>query len=115
MVRAYSKDLRERVLAAGDAGEPTKVVADRFAVSPAWVRRLVQRRRESGTSDVPAARTAPGRTRVLAGREAEIVAAATAAPDRTVRQRKADLGLACSEEALRRELHRLGFRPKKRR
>ncbi|NNJ24896.1 hypothetical protein LzC2_09580 [Planctomycetes bacterium LzC2] len=114
-MRAFSKDLKERVLAARDSGEPTKVVADRFAVSPAWVRRLVQRRRESGSGDVPSARTAPGRTRVLAGREAEIAAAATADPDRTVRQRKADLGLSCSEEALRRELHRLRFRPKERR
>jgi len=114
-VRAYSKDLRERVLAARDLGEPTKAVADRFAVSPAWVRRLVQRRRESGSRDVPAARTAPGRPRLLAGREAEIAAAVHAEPDRTVRQRKADLGLSCSEETLRRQLQRLGFGPKKRR
>ncbi len=58
-----------------------------------------------------AARNGPGRPRVLAGREAEIVAAATAEPDRTVCRRTADLGLTCSDEALRRELHRLGFRP----
>ena len=47
-LRAYSMDLRTRVLAALDAGERTVAVAKRFAVSPAWVRRLAQRRRQTG-------------------------------------------------------------------
>ena len=46
-MRAYSMDLRARVFAALDAGDPTAVVADRFAVSRSWVRRLAQRRREN--------------------------------------------------------------------
>ena len=41
-------DLRERVIAACDAGRQTKEVAKAFAVSPAWVRRLKQHRRERG-------------------------------------------------------------------
>jgi len=41
-------DLRERVIAACDRKEPTKVVARTFGVSPAWVRRLKQHRRERG-------------------------------------------------------------------
>ena len=41
-------DLRERVIAACDAGQPTKEVAKTFQVSPAWVRRLKQHRRERG-------------------------------------------------------------------
>ena len=46
-MKAYSIDLRERVLAAcKDA--PTKQVAKRFAVSSAWVRRLKQHLRERG-------------------------------------------------------------------
>ena len=48
MGAAYSQDLRDRVLAAADRGMPTKQVAAVFAVSPAWVRRVKQRRRESG-------------------------------------------------------------------
>jgi transposase len=44
----YSMDLRRRVLAACDAGRPTKQVAIAFDVSPAWVRRLKQHRRERG-------------------------------------------------------------------
>lgn len=45
-MEAYSIDLRQRVLAACDDGQPTKVVATTFDVSPAWVRRLKQHRRE---------------------------------------------------------------------
>lgn len=41
-------DLRERVIAACDAGQQTKEVAQTFKVSPAWVRRLKQHRRERG-------------------------------------------------------------------
>ena len=41
-------DLRERVIAACDAGQQTKTVAKTFKVSPAWVRRLKQHRRERG-------------------------------------------------------------------
>jgi len=45
----YSLDLRKRVLAAVDAGEMSHWdVAVRFDVSPAWIRRLLQRRRETG-------------------------------------------------------------------
>jgi len=40
--------LRQRVIGACDRGEPTKVVARTFGVSPAWVRRLKQHRRERG-------------------------------------------------------------------
>jgi transposase len=45
---AYSMDLRQRVIAACDAGKQTKEVARTFDVSPAWVRRLKQHRRERG-------------------------------------------------------------------
>src|SRR4051812_5584104 len=48
-MKAYSIDLR-RVILACDAGGSTGIVAKRFDVSPAWVRRLKQHRRERGTS-----------------------------------------------------------------
>jgi transposase len=48
VMKAYSMDLRERVIAACDAGRQTKEVATIFKVSPAWVRRLKQHRRERG-------------------------------------------------------------------
>src|SRR3954451_19037878 len=46
-MKAYSIDLRERVLAACKQS-PTQQVAKQFSVSPAWVRRLKQHRRERG-------------------------------------------------------------------
>ena len=48
MGAAYSQDLRDRVVRAYDRGMASKQIADLFAVSRAWVRRVKQRRRESG-------------------------------------------------------------------
>ena len=45
---AYSLDLRTRVLKDSDAGMASKLVAETYAVSRAWVDRLKQRRRETG-------------------------------------------------------------------
>lgn len=47
-MRAYSLDLRQRVLADCDRDLGTKFVAAKYHVSTAWVRRLKQRRRETG-------------------------------------------------------------------
>jgi transposase len=48
-MRAYSMDLRRRVLNDADAGMGTRAVAAKFSVSESWVRRLKQRRREGGS------------------------------------------------------------------
>jgi transposase len=49
-MEAYSIDLRERVLQAVDEGKRTKwEISLLFRVSPAWIRRLLQRRRETGS------------------------------------------------------------------
>lgn len=47
-MKAYSMDLRTRVLADCDAGLATKPVAEKYGVSRTWVRSLKQRRRETG-------------------------------------------------------------------
>ena len=47
-MRAYSVDLRQRVLAACDGGMTTAEAAEAFSVSTAWVRRVKQRYREAG-------------------------------------------------------------------
>jgi transposase len=47
-MKPYSMDLRQRVIGACDAGKETQEVAATFGVSPAWVRRLKQHRRERG-------------------------------------------------------------------
>ena len=52
-------DLRERDLAACDDGMGTAEAAETFSVSPAWVRRLKQRRRETGSVEPRAATPGP--------------------------------------------------------
>ena len=47
-MRAYSMDLRERVLLDSDAGMKAADVAAKYRVSGSWVRLLKQRRRETG-------------------------------------------------------------------
>ena len=49
-MKAYSIDLRERVVAACDADDATREqVAARFSVSVPWIRKLMRRRRETGS------------------------------------------------------------------
>ena len=54
-MRAYSVDLRERVLADRDGGMGTSAVAHKYWVSRAWVRRLRQVRRDAGGRPRPSA------------------------------------------------------------
>jgi transposase len=48
--RAYSQDFRDKVLAAFDAGEPARDVAERFSVSVSYVYKADLRRRRTGDS-----------------------------------------------------------------
>jgi transposase len=48
-MRAYSMDLRERIVAAVDAGLPQRQAAERFEVSLRTVERYLSRRRRSGS------------------------------------------------------------------
>jgi hypothetical protein len=45
---AYGQDLRDRVLAARDAGQLVRAVAERFSVSPSYVAKADRRRRRTG-------------------------------------------------------------------
>ena len=47
-MKAYSMDLRERVLKDSDTGIRIREVAIKYALSESWLRRLQQRRRENG-------------------------------------------------------------------
>ena len=47
-MKTYSLDLRERVLKDVDAGLATSMVALKFSVGTAWIRRLKQRRSATG-------------------------------------------------------------------
>jgi transposase len=108
----YSMDLRERVLAACDAGQRTSEVAATFRVCPAWVRRLKQRRRELGRV-APLPRNA-GRPPALgpAGRE-RLAGLVAARPDATLAELRAGLGAAVSTGALWGTLRAMGLTLKK--
>jgi transposase len=107
---AYSQDLRDRVLGACDRGMPTKRVAEVCDVSPAWVRRLKQRRRETGeTAPRPAGGARVRKIDMV--RLSELVAQQ---PDATARELRERLGVQCAESAIYAALKRLGLSFKKR-
>jgi transposase len=108
---AYSLDLRKRVLRAWDAGLDAEGVAAKYEVSRAWVHRLVQRRRETG-SIAPRPQT-KFRHRVLAGQETRLAALITARPDATLAELREALPTTAALSTLWREIDRLGFTVKK--
>ena len=107
----YSMDLRERVARAWDASGDAEDIAATFGVSRAWVHRLVQRRRESG-SIAPRQQT-KFRSRVLAGQEQRLSTLITARPDATLAELRAALPTTAALSTLWREIGRLGFTVKK--
>src|SRR3977135_3546673 len=125
----YSMDLRKRVARAWDAGGDAEAVAAKYDVSRAWVHRLIQRRRETG-SLAPRTQT-KFRRRVLTAREEERLALLiTARPDPTltefrgpvptpparaaaVREWRAGLPTTAALATLWRTIERLGFPLKK--
>lgn len=109
-MKPYSMDLRERVLQDCDGGLLTQAVADKYRVSPAWVRRLKQRRRQTGRVAPSAPRRPPPAWAPDAGR---IRAAVAAQPDLTLAELKARLGLTYSLATLWRATRALGLTLKK--
>lgn len=83
MPRAYSLDLRERVVSAVLAGRSSRAVAATFGVSVASVVKWSQRLRTTGTA---AAKPMGGRRAYsLAGQRAWLMARLEAVPDLTLR------------------------------
>jgi transposase len=109
----YSKDLRERVVAAVDHQEGSpREIARRFRVNLSFVVRLLQRRRDAGTLDpkphggCPPLSLGPDDRRRLA----ELI---RAQPDATLEQLRERGGFGCSLTTLWRALRRLGLTRKK--
>jgi transposase len=107
----YSMDLRKRVVRAWDAGMDAESVAAKYEVSRAWVHRLVQRRRETG-SIAPRKQT-KCRGRVLAGQEGRLAALITAQPDATLVELREALRTSAALSTLWREIDRLQLTVKK--
>ena len=79
MARAYSLDLRERVVAAVEAGVPRAEIVRLLGVGRSTVRRLLRLREQRGNLAPKAGR--PGPVGVLAGPEAQAVLVAQLAAD----------------------------------
>jgi len=114
MARAYSLDLRERVIAAVSAGASCREVARTFKVSVASVVKWSQRYRATGsTAAKPMGRQ---QTRSLAPQRAWLLARLEAAPDVTLRALVAELGergVATSYGSVWRIVHDAGLSFKK--
>jgi transposase len=109
-MRAYSTDLRERVLADCDRGLGTSAVAAKFSASPAWVRRLKQRR----ASPPPPPRRPGPKPLLEEGADAQrLREAVKAEPDLSAEEYRQRLNLGCSAVTVWRTLRRMGLTFKK--
>lgn len=108
-MRPYSKDLRIRVLAAVDRGEPREEVAETFSVSVPTIKRRLKRRRETGGIE---AILIPGRPRVKgAALEGWLPGHLERNPDLTLAEHREafeeDVGVAVSPSTVGRAIARL--------
>jgi len=81
----------------------TKQIAEVFQVSPAWARRVKQRRRETGET-TPRPMGGATVVKIDPARLAELV---RQQPDATIKELHQRLGVACSESAVGMALRRL--------
>ena len=108
----YSMDLRKRVLRAWDGGMDAENVAAKYEVSRAWVHRLAQRRRETGS--IAPRKETKFRARVLTGyQEDRLGALITARPDATLAELRDALPTSAALSTLWRAIDRLGLTAKK--
>jgi transposase len=114
--RAYSQDLRERVLAAVDGGMAARAVAPLFQVSIAYVYKALIRRRRSGETTARPQRNR--QTLKLAGLHEAILAEVERRPDATLDELRIWLleahGTTASSGLMSNTLRRLGLTRKKR-
>jgi transposase len=110
----YSMDLRRRVVRARDSGMSAAAVAARYDVSLAWVYRVVQRRRETG-SIAPRKQTKFRGRALSSDQEVRLVALITARPDATLAELQDALPTRAALSTLWRTIDRLGLTVKKNR
>ena len=108
----YSMDLRKRVARAWDSGLDAEAVATKYEVSRAWVHRLLQRRRETGS-------LAPRRQTKFRGRtltphqEDRLADLITARPDATLAELRDALPTSAALSTIWRAIDRRGLTVKK--
>jgi transposase len=112
-MRAYSTDLRQRVVAARDARDATlEQIAARFSVSASWVRKILRQRRDTGSIE-PLPHGGGRAPAFDVAAAARLRAAVKADDDATLEELARASGVACSVPAVYRTLDRLGITRKK--
>ena len=114
-MRAYSIDLKERLVRAVANGLPMREAARRFDVAVTTVKRAVVQQRETGVLEC---KPSPGRRRAISrDQEAALRARLEAAPNATLQEHCAwwaeHEGQQLSEATMWRAMHRLGWTHKK--
>lgn len=109
-MKAYSMDLRDRVLKDAQAGLATAAVATKYSVSPAWVRRVKQRA-AAGQLGPKTQRRGP--VSAATRHAAAIRAAVREAPDATLDEYRKRLNWTMSRSTLANALVTLGLSRKK--
>ena len=116
-MRAYSRDLRERILGAVDGGMPISVAVMTFSVGRSTVKRYIARRRETG--DI-APKQIPGRPPTIGPSEyPALIAQLSASPDATLEEHcaawESSHGVHPSIWAMESAIQRVNWTRKKRR
>jgi transposase len=112
-MKAYSQDLRERVVRACDETSLSRPqVADLFRVSVAWVRRLLQRRRQTGSFAAKPRGGGPP-TKMTDDRRCRLLVLVSEQPDATLAELRDRLGAPVHPSTIARTLARLGWTVKK--
>ncbi len=113
-MRTLSLDLRERIVAAYDNQEGTRVeIAHRFRVSLGMVKKLLQQRRHTG-SIAPRHRFSGRKPMILALHRSQLRALLAKKNDLTLKELRKATGLQCSLQAIHVVLGKMGLTYKKR-
>src|SRR5260370_19570958 len=116
-MKAYSQDLREKVLRAVDQGNPRRGIVNMFDVSLATLKRYLKHRRERGNV-LP--KPIPGRpSKKYAPLQAGLIAQLQAHPDVILEEHcrlwEEAYGMQVSTSTMSRAIHRVGWTRKKNR
>lgn len=114
-MKTISLDLRERILAAYDAGEGTREeVGRRFRVSIGMVKKLLQQRRHTG--DICPRHHRSGRKAlIVASHRQRLQRLLVEKPDMTLKELRSALDIQCTPQAIHYVLADMGLTYKKRR
>ena len=112
-MKAYSIDLRERVIGACETGDRTQaVIAEDFKVSYRFVKKLLRQWRETG--NLSPAKPGGHRPPAIGGSSLKRLRSMLARrPDATLAELREACGVNCSLVTVHNTLKRLGYRRKK--